>query len=148
MPGAEPAVSGAVLDASVAVRWMVPERGSAEAAELLSRPLSWVAPRLMLVEVAAALRRKVADGEIRAELAAQALDALVTAVSDGTIHLANDEELVSAAFALAVAAGHKLPDCLYLAVAERHGLALATADARLGRLARKRGIATFLLPSA
>jgi len=36
-----------VLDASVAVRWVVSEEGSAEAAELLERELTWIAPRLL-----------------------------------------------------------------------------------------------------
>ena len=57
-----------VLDASVAVRWVVEEEGSAEAAELLTRDLTWVAPRLLLTEVASALRRKVADDAPRRPL--------------------------------------------------------------------------------
>ena len=149
MPGAEPAgPSVAVLDASVAVRWMVPERGSAEAAELLNRPILWVAPRLMLTEAAAALRRKVAGGELRAETAVHALNTLVEAVADGTILLAEDEVFVSSALTLALTLGHKVPDCLYLAVAERDGLALATADTRLEGLARQRGVRTYAVPSA
>src|SRR5574341_742650 len=118
MPGAEPTPSVAVLDASVAVRWVVPERGSEEAAELLSRPVLWVAPRLMLTEAASALRRKVAEGELRAEIAVQALNTLVEAVADGTILLTEDEDFVPSALTLALTLLHKLPDCLYLAVAE------------------------------
>ena len=53
-----------VLDASVAVRWVVPERGSEEAAALLGQPLAWLAPRLFVTEVASALRRKVSGGGI------------------------------------------------------------------------------------
>jgi predicted nucleic acid-binding protein len=148
MPAAEPTPSTAVLDASVAVRWVVPERGSDEAAALLDRPILWVAPRLMLVEAASARRRKVAAGEMRAEVAAQALTALVDAVADGTIVLVQDETFVASALMLSFALGHKLPDCLYLAVAERDGLSVATADARLQRLARQRGVPTYAVPSA
>lgn len=147
MPGAEARPSTAVLDASVAVRWVVPERGSNEAAELLARPISWLAPRLMLTEAAAALRRKVAGRELSAAVAIQALGALVEAVADGTVRVTDDEEFVSSALALAVTLGHKVPDCLYLAVAEREGCELATADQRLEQLARQRGIATYLVPS-
>src|SRR5262245_61696392 len=107
---------------------------------------SGVAPRLMLAEAASALRRKVAAGELRAELAIQALATLVDAVADGTIVLAQDEAFVASALTLALALGHKLPDCLYLAVAERDGLSLATADARLERLARS--VPTYAVPSA
>jgi len=148
MPAAESGRSGAVVDASVAVRWVVPERGSDEAAELLSRPTFWVAPRLMLTEAASALRRKVAGGELRPEIAAGALTALVEAVKDGTIRLGDDEDFVSSAMTLALTLGHKVPDCLYLALAEREGLALATADVRLEQLARRRGVPTYAVPSA
>jgi predicted nucleic acid-binding protein len=148
MPAAEPVLTAAVLDASVAVRWIVPERGSDEAAALLHQSILWVAPRLMLTEAASALRRKVAAGEVRTEVAVHALNALLEAIADGTVLLADDENFMPSALALALSLGHKLPDCLYLAVAERDGLALATADARLGRLARQRGIRTYVVPSA
>ena len=87
-------------------------------------------------------------GELKTEIAVQALAALVDAVADGTIVLVQDESFVAAALTLALTLGHKLPDCLYLAVAERDGLSLATADGRLDRLARQRGVPTFLVPSA
>ena len=148
MPGAEVPLTTAVLDASVAVRWVVPEEGSEPAADLLTRPIAWIAPRLMLTEVAAALRRKVVDGGLRAELAGQSLDALVQAAAEGTVRLSDDEEVVSAALLLALTLGHKVPDCLYLALAEREGAGLVTADRRLDELARQRGIACELVPSA
>jgi len=139
MPGAK-AVTAAVVDASVAVKWVVDEPSSDAAAVLLGRPIVWLAPRLMLVEAAAALRRKVAGGELRAEAAATALTTLVDAVRQGTIRLADDEQIVSTALLLAVGLEHKVPDCLYLALAEREGCALSTADARLARVARSRDV--------
>ena len=103
---------------------------------------------MMLTEAASALRRKVAGGELRPEIAAGALTALVEAVKDGTIRLGDDEDFVSSAMTLALTLGHKVPDCLYLALAEREGLALATADVRLEQLARRRGVPTYAVPSA
>ena len=144
----EPTPSKVVLDASVAVRWVVTERGSAEAALLLGRPVGWLAPRLMLTEAAGALRRKTAGGELDSTHAAQSLDALIDAAADGLIHLADDETLAAQALRLAVALKHKVPDCLYLALAEREGAALATADARLASLARGRGIDVWRVPAA
>lgn len=148
MPGVEVEPSTVVLDASVAVRWLVPERDSEEAAELLGGPQSWIAPRQMLTEVAAALRRKVMAGELRVELAIQGLDALLQAVADGTVRLADDEEMVASALMLALTLKHRVPDCLYLVVAEREGAGLVTADRRLDGLARARGIPSHLVPSA
>jgi predicted nucleic acid-binding protein len=89
-----------------------------------------------------------AEAELRVEHAAQALDALIRAVADGTIRLADDEELVAPALVLALALGHTVPDCMYLAAAEREGAGLVTADRRLEELARERGVATVLVPSA
>jgi predicted nucleic acid-binding protein len=142
MPGADRA-SAAVLDASVAVKWVVDEPASEDAAALLQRPLEWIAPRLMLVEVAAALRRKVASGELRSESAASALGILFDAARDGSIRLADDEGLVVSALLLAIEVGHRVPDCLYIVLAEREAAALSTADARLARLARSRDVAVL-----
>lgn len=137
-----------VLDASVAVRWVVSEKGSDEAAALLDHEFCWLAPRLLLTEVASALRRKAAEGEIGRATASQALDALLQAIADGVVRLAEDERLVAQALLLALSLQHKLPDCLYLALAEREGAALATADTRLGRLAYSRGLTVFQVPHA
>lgn len=137
-----------VLDASVAVRWIVDEEGSTEAVALLELDISWVAPRLMLTEVASALRRKAVDGAIPATLTAQALDTLMQAIADGVVRLADDERIVQQALLLALSLGHKVPDCLYLAVAEREGAAIATADDRLARFARQRRIPVLPVPHA
>lgn len=138
----------AVLDASIAVRWLVTERGSEEAAVLLGRPVGWLAPRLMLTEAAGALRRKTAGGELDATLASQALDILVDGAEGGLIHIADDETLVASALMLAMSLKHRVPDCMYLALAEREGAALATADARLASLARARGVEVWKVPGA
>jgi len=145
MPAAE-TLRAVVLDASVAVRWVIEEDGSAEAVILLNQEIGWIAPRLLLTEVASALRRKVADGAVEAALAGQALDTLLQAVADGIVHLADDERIVSQALLLAISLDHKLPDCMYLALAEREGAAIATADVRLARLARGRNVDVLLVP--
>ena len=138
----------AVLDASVAVRWVVAERGSEEAAGLLGRPVGWLAPKLMLTEAAGALRRKTVGAELDATLASQALDALVDGAANGLIHLADDEHLIRAALMLAISLKHRVPDCMYLALAEREGAALATADTRLASLAKSRGVEVWKVPAA
>jgi predicted nucleic acid-binding protein len=51
-----------IVDASVAVKWVVFEAGSAQALELLGRELA--APVIWLAEAANALRTKCARGEI------------------------------------------------------------------------------------
>jgi hypothetical protein len=145
MPGAEVVPFATVLDASVAVRWLVSESGSADAAALLARPTRWIAPRLMLTEVAGALHRKVAAGKLREMLASEALEELLGTVSAGEIRLAQDERVLLAAFALATLLKYRVPDCMYLALAEQESAGLATADHALAALAQQRGIATMLI---
>ncbi len=137
-----------VLDASVAVRWVVEEEGSDEAAALLEKELAWITPRLLLTEVASALRRKVVDNAVAPAVAGQSLDALLQAVADGVIRLVDDERIIAQALLLAVSLRHKVPDCVYLALAEREGASIATADDRLARLARSRGVGVLQVPHA
>ena len=139
MPGAERA-RAAVVDASVAVKWVVDEPGSRAAAALLDAPILWLAPRLMVVEVAAAIRRKVAGRELRTDVGVGALSAVLDAVREGTVRLVDDEALVTNALLLSLSLAHRVPDCLYLALAEREGCALSTADVRLARLAHSRKV--------
>jgi predicted nucleic acid-binding protein len=145
---AEPAAVAGVLDASVAVKLVVPEVGTPESLAAFDSPRRWLAPRLLAIEVAAALRQKVAGGVLSPLAAAEALAATLDAVSDGVIDLADDERLVTAALHLAVALAHRVPDCLYLALAEREGALLISADRKLLALARRRGIEVIPIPSA
>ena len=147
MPPADP-VEVVVLDASVAVRWVVDEAGSDEAAALLERDVAWITPRLLLTEAASVLRRKVADKALAPAAAGQSLDALLQAVADGVIRLVDDERVIAPALLLAISLQHKVPDCVYLALAEREGAAIATADDRLARLARSRGVDVLQIPHA
>jgi predicted nucleic acid-binding protein len=147
MPPADP-VQVVVLDASVAVRWVVDEAGSDEAAALLERDVAWITPLLLLTEAASALRRKVADKALAPATAAQSLDALLQAIADGVIRLVDDERVIAPALLLAMSLQHKVPDCVYLALAEREGAGIATADDRLARLARSRGVDVLEVPHA
>jgi predicted nucleic acid-binding protein len=94
----------------------------------------------MLVEAAATLRRKVVQRELRSISAAVSLRTLLDGVRQGVIRLVEDEQLVDAAFLLALELAHKVPDCLYLALAERDGCGLCTADLSLARMARARRV--------
>ena len=137
-----------MLDASVAVKVVVAEVGTAESIDLLGRPVRWIAPRLMVVELASALRRKVTGGQLSALDASAALAATLDAIADGVITLADDEALAPAALNLALSFDHRVPDCVYLALAEREGAFLASADRKLLALTRQRGVDLAAAPSA
>ncbi|MFA5909012.1 MAG: type II toxin-antitoxin system VapC family toxin [Vicinamibacterales bacterium] len=137
-----------VLDASVAVKLVVNEPGTPESVGLIEQPVRWLAPRLLVTEVASALRRKAEGGDLSPLHATSALAALLDAVDDGVIRLAQDEELAPAALTLALTLGHKVPDCVYLALAEREGAVLASADRKLIAAARSRGVLVTEVPSS
>jgi predicted nucleic acid-binding protein len=137
-----------ILDASVVVKIVVAEVGTAESVAVMERPLRWLAPGLMVIEVASALRQKTAGKALTALSAQAALSACLDAVADGVIGLADDEALAPAALNLALTLNHKVPDCLYLALAEREGAVLVSADRQLIALARRRGIEVAEIPSA
>jgi predicted nucleic acid-binding protein len=145
MPGAE--APTAVLDASVAVRWVVEEPGTEAARAMLAGRIEWTAPRLLLAETASALRRKVVEGTIELAIATDAVAFFLEMVRLGALRLAEDEFLIDKALRLSLMLGHKLPDCVYLALAEREGIALATADQALARVAASRGVPVRLVPS-
>ena len=113
-----------VVDASVALKWVLDEPGQAAADALIDQEL--LAPSLWLVEAANALWRRSQRGEISGleaeERLAELFNAPVTAVAI--------EEDLPAALRLAQALGHPVYDCLYLALALRENTHVVTADAR------------------
>lgn len=145
---ADGVTAAGILDASVVVKMVVTEVGTAESLAVMEGPTRWLAPRLMVIEVASALRQKTIGGALSAVNAAAALSACLDAVADGVIGLADDEALAQAALNLALTLDHKVPDCLYLALAEREGAMLLSADRKLISLARRRGIEVMAVPSA
>ena len=113
-----------VIDASVALKWVLDEPGQQAADALLDEEL--IAPALWLVEAANALWRRSQRGEISAEEAAERLAELGSAPV-ATMAIEAD---VPMAVQLASAIGHPVYDCLYLALALREHTHVVTADAR------------------
>lgn len=118
----------AVFDASVVVKWFVDDPLSQPAidARLTFRPA--LAPDLIVVEVANALRRYVVRGELDPAAAQDDL-AMLPVVFDLQDHAA----FVDEAFSLACRLNHSMTDCLYAVMARRRNLPLVTADAKLAR---------------
>jgi predicted nucleic acid-binding protein len=113
-----------VIDASVALKWVLDEPGRDAADALLEEEL--IAPALWLVEAANALWRRSQRGEISAEEAKERLTELYNApVATTTI----EDDLLAAAD-LASGLSHPVYDCLYLAMAIRENTYVVTADVR------------------
>ena len=115
-----------VVDASVAVKWLVEEDYSEAADNMLDGRHELHAPRLMASEVGNALWQKVRRGEIERGLAG----VLISAVSDMGVRWADDETICADATRLAVALDRPVYDCVYLALANRIGAILVTTDER------------------
>ena len=119
-----------VIDASVAVKWVVTETGSELAEPLLGSEL--VAPDLLFAECANILWKKVRRGELTKEEAAVAAQTLEQA--DFTV--VSTKGYLGAATSIAIELDHPAYDAVYLAAAEAHGLRCVTADDRLVRKVR------------
>ena len=115
-----------VVDASVAIKWLVDEPDSDEARELAASGEDLHAPRLMASEVASALWRKVRLGEIERGEAG----AMLAWVPEMPVRWNADETVSADAVRLALALDHPVYDCVYLALAHRVGGVLVTADRR------------------
>jgi len=127
-----------VVDASTAVKWFVDEGGPAvrAARRLLLAGHDLIAPSLLLAEVQNVMWKKLRAAQVTEEqgrLVAASLKSFF-------VHVAPDEALVEAAWALAVAHDHPIYDCLYVALAQRAGASLATSDKRMKSLARASGV--------
>ena len=120
-----------VVDASVALKWVVEEEGSEAALALRGRDLA--APSLLRVEAANALRTLAAR---RAITPAVALDLFVLLQEAPVALVEPDDALERRALEIALDLAHPVYDCVYLALAERMGRVLVTADGRLLRAAR------------
>ena len=116
-----------VVDASVAVKWLVREPLSQEASLLLAGDVSLMAPDLLFAEGANALwamrqRRELTDAEF--DEAVETLQEAPVLVPSTLL------QLTPAASRLAADLGHPIYDCFYLALAIQEKARLVTADGR------------------
>ncbi len=118
-----------VLDASVVLKWFVPEIHSDQARTLLSATHHYLSPDLLFPEVGNAIWKKVRRGELTA-WEGQRLAADIATVAVETVPTRG---LMIDAHALAIAIGLTVYDAMYLALAVRLETALITADDRLVR---------------
>jgi predicted nucleic acid-binding protein len=124
-------VSSFIVDASVAVKWVVDEEGSDAAAALADRELA--APEILLGECANALWSKSRLKEITPSEASERLEVLCGA----PVELVAVAMLVQDALQLALLLDHPVYDCLYLALAVQRGIPLITADRRCAKAANR-----------
>ncbi|APO72151.1 PilT domain-containing protein (plasmid) [Rhizobium gallicum] len=118
-----------IVDASIAIKWVVEEKGTHAAVDLRSR-FRFAAPELLIPECANILWKKTQRGELmrdEAVLAARLLDRSGIAFLSMT-------GLLERATRLAIELSHPAYDCAYLAAAAQTGSRFVTADERLLRV--------------
>jgi predicted nucleic acid-binding protein len=123
-------VTSLVVDASVAVKWVVRQPLSLEASNLLAAETRLLAPSLLLAEAGNGLWRHVRVGDITDAQARLGLEAIEKAFAE----LIEMRQLHHDALNLALHVDHPVYDCFYLALARREGAPLVTADKRLVKL--------------
>jgi predicted nucleic acid-binding protein len=114
-----------VVDASVAIKWVIEEPGTREALSLRRHRL--FAPDLLVAECANILWKKTRRNELTLQEALLAARLLQRA----DIELVPMLALLEPATRLAIAMDHPAYDCAYLALAEDLLCDLVTADQRL-----------------
>ncbi len=127
-----------VVDASVVVKWYVPEIGSAEASAILARGDPLLAPDLLVAEFGNVLRKKVRRGELDRSEAGEIVAAFL---SSSPVTLLGTSAFLRPAFDLATRWQRTVYDALYLAMALAESCALVTADERLGHGLEKTEVA-------
>ena len=121
-------MNSVVIDASVAIKWVVDEADS-DAAVAVLESRSLLSPDLLIAECANILWKKVWRKELTTDEAIMAARTLQQA----DIDILPTRHLMDVATRLAIDLNHAAYDCIYLALAMEHGCPLVTADDRLRR---------------
>lgn len=124
-----------VVDASVAVKWVADEDGSAQARALYLDE-ECIAPSLIFAEIGSAMWKKQRRKLVTERQALAAVEALPERLQTCDL-----PELSHRAAELAIHLDHPIYDCFYLALAERERVTLVSVDDKLIALAKKVRIA-------
>ncbi|MGA3401754.1 MAG: type II toxin-antitoxin system VapC family toxin [Acetobacteraceae bacterium] len=117
----------AVVDASVAVKWVFAEDHTEAALRLLNQAEALLAPVHWLAEAANALWAK----SVRGDLSEPEVHERVAFLVGAPIATTSLDQLASAAMTIALRIRITMYDALYLALAEQRSTPLVTADRRL-----------------
>lgn len=116
-----------IVDASVAVKWVLDEAGDLEARAIIERRVPLIAPELIVAEVTNVAWKRHAKGDIplrQARLITVEVPRVFTQLFALT-------PLRDRALAIALELRYPVYDCFYLALAESEDAVMVTADRRL-----------------
>lgn len=118
-----------VVDASLVVKWFVPEVHSEAARRWLDASHDYIAPDLVFPESGNAIWKKIRRGELSKDEGQQ----LVGDISVVGVEAVSMRALLPDAHALAVATGVTVYDAMYLTLAVRLETQVITGDDRFAR---------------
>ena len=130
-----------VVDASVAIKWFVPEVHQEAARRLLREGFELLSPDLIRAEVGNVLWKKWRRGE----LSAGGGGAILRGFGGFPLRIRTSESLMESAWAVAERFGRSFYDGLYVALAVETESSLVTADSRLYNALREDALADNLL---
>lgn len=116
-----------VVDASVVVKWAIPEVHASDARRLLAADQPLVGPTILPIEIGNILWKKVRRAELTEADAARALSQLIAEVRVDT----DRPGLLDSALQLAIRYDRSVYDALYVALALAEDCQFVTADLRL-----------------
>ena len=118
-----------VVDASVVLKWFLPEIHSDAARRLLEAAHHYVAPDLLFLEVGNALWKIVRRGHLSADEGQR----LIGDIASVVVESVPTRGLIGDACTIAMASGQTVYDSAYLALAVRLDTQMITADQRFAR---------------
>lgn len=116
-----------VVDASLVIKWFVPEIHARAARRWLEASHDYVAPDLLFAEIGNVIWKKVRRGELTEKEARQ----LVTSLAAVPVETVNTRSLLEDALAVALTTGITVSDAMYVTLAVRLDTAVVTSDDRL-----------------
>jgi predicted nucleic acid-binding protein len=126
-----------VVDASVAVKWLIAEPNDKHALAILGGFEPLVAPDLILLEVASAISRRTRDQRLAEHVATELYGKWKRILDEDELSIRSLADVIDRAFRISTSIAHPVADCVYIACAEAFGASLLTADVALFDRGRK-----------
>ncbi len=130
-----------VVDASVAIKWYLPEVHDDAARRLLAGQKELLVPDLIFPEVGNILWKRVRAGQLTEEESQEVLNSFV----DLNLTVVASSSLVLPALTIACQAQRTVYDSLYLALAIREQCVMVTADEKFSNAMKSTPLAAFVM---
>jgi predicted nucleic acid-binding protein len=129
-----------VVDASVAIKWFVPEVHTEAAARLLEGDNQMLAPDLLFPEFGNILWKKIRRSEIRVSEAREILKALEAV----PLQIHATQPLIESAFEIAYGLERSVYDSVYLSLAVMNECRMITADKKFYSVLKSSSLASHI----